>query len=111
MHAVMMFAKWDINIYFCGPNYAKQYYRRKCVIKSGYCYNLKLQMIVSLFSILVCIFLVFYNQHIIYNQNYYKQEKAHLKMATVTQQSPVWPPEGSTGLSLKRIKKLTVVRT
>lgn len=108
MHAVMMFAKWDINTYFCGPNYAKQYYRRKCVIKSGYCYNLKLQMIVSLFSILVRIFLVFYNQHM---WLYYKQEKALLKMATVTQQSPIWPPEGSTGLSLKRIKKLTVVRT
>lgn len=41
----------------------------------------------------------------------YKQEKAHLKMATMTQQSTLLPFEGSTGWSLKGIKKLIVMRT
>lgn len=36
--------------------------------------------------------------------------KFHLKTATVTQQSPLLPSEGSTGLSSKGIKKLIVVR-
>lgn len=49
----------------------------------------------------------FYNQHVLL---YYKQEKVHLKMAAVTQQSSFLLSEGNPGLSLKGIKKLIVVR-